>query len=463
MGSSDRMFGEEKIGKLLIKFSIPIILSFLISELYSMVDTIFIGRNVGSIGVGALIIVFPIQRIIIALSNMFAIGTSTNFSRANGENNKEKAIEAIENGLSLNMISMIFIMALMYFAGDRVLSLLGASREILPIAREYLNIVLLSSVFLAMTIFISHIMIALGNQRIAIISNIIGVSVNILFNIILVVYLDLGIKGAGISTALSQTMGFIYAYYNYNKLKKKYGIKTRLVLNKKVVLPIILVGISSFIVEAEDGILMGVLNNLLYKSSGDTGIIILGVISKVYMFLFIIMFGIASAMQPIAAYNKGANNYGRLKLIMKKTSIYGFVTSGIVWALAMVFAESLIGLFVQEAEIIRASVLPFRIMIGLFPLISLYYIAIFYFQAMGKAKTSILVAVLRQILLMLPLSIIMVNIFNLGAMGVWLSYPIADLLSSLGAFMLIRNEGLELNMKIQLQKKESQKSNLRLN
>lgn len=458
MGKNYESFGEEKIGKLLLKFSIPIIISLLVSELYNMVDTLFIGRNVGGYGIAALVLVFPIQRIVIALSIMIATGTSTSFSRSNGEKNLEKSKKILINGFSLAFTTMIIFTTLVYVFRDKVLLALGASNQTLPYAHTYLSIIIFGSTFLSLTIFISHIMVSLGNNKISIKSTSIGALTNIILDYILVVNFNMGVKGAAIATTVSQIAGFIYAYYNYIKVKKEYKIPLCLEFNKNIIAPIVLVGISGFIIEGEDGIVMAALNNLLANAVGDSGIIVLGVISKVYMFLFITMFGIASAMQPIAAFNMGAKNYKRLKSIVVKTSIYAFLTSAIMWGLGIVFAPQLISIFVKDAQIIRESVKAFRIMIGVFPVISIYYVSIFYFQAIGNARASILVSILRQLIIMLPLSIILVKVFNLGAMGVWLSYPISDILSSIVSYILIKEEGVELNIKVAKQMKQRAQS-----
>lgn len=454
MGKNYESFGEEKIGKLLLKFSIPIIISLLVSELYNMVDTLFIGRNVGGYGIAALVLVFPIQRIVIALSIMIATGTSTSFSRSNGEKNLEKSKKILINGFSLAFTTMIIFTTLVYVFRDKVLLALGASNQTLPYAHTYLSIIIFGSTFLSLTIFISHIMVSLGNNKISIKSTSIGALTNIILDYILVVNFNMGVKGAAIATTVSQIAGFIYAYYNYIKVKKEYKIPLCFEFNKNIIVPIVLVGISGFIIEGEDGIVMAALNNLLANTVGDSGIIVLGVISKVYMFLFITMFGIASAMQPIAAFNMGAKNYKRLKSIVVKTSIYAFLTSAIMWGLGIVFAPQLISIFVKDAQIIEESVKAFRIMIGVFPVISIYYVSIFYFQAIGNARASILVSILRQLIIMLPLSIILVKVFNLGAMGVWLSYPISDILSSIVSYILIKEEGVELNIKVAKQMKQ---------
>lgn len=457
MGKNNRLFGEEKIGKLLLRFSIPIILSLLVSELYNMVDTIFIGRNVGPMGIGALVVVFPIQRIIIALSVLISVGTATALSRSSGQSNIEKSRSVIKNGFTLSYTLMIPITICILLFSSQILTFLGASEGILPYGKEYLEVIVFGSVFLSLTIFISDVMISLGNSKVAIISTSIGALLNITLDYIMVVRLQMGVQGAAIATTVSQISGFAYAYYHYRKVAKQYEIPSGFHLDKKIVMPIILVGLSAFIIEAEDGIIMGVLNNLLLDTVGDSGIIVLGIISKLYMFLFVAMFGISAAMQPIAAYNMGAKNFKRLKLVMQKTSLYAFLTSIVLWSLGMAFTPQLISVFVKDSQLIEESVKAFRIMIAVFPVISIYYVSIFYFQAMGKAKTSILIAVLRQLIIMLPVSIILVKVFNLGAMGVWLSYPISDILSSLAAYMLVRNEEAELSIKVEKQLAREQK------
>lgn len=451
MGKSNKLFGEEKIGKLLFRFSIPIILSFLLSELYNMVDTIFIGRNVGGSGIGALVVVFPIQRIIIALSIMIAIGTSTALSRSNGEENKEKSIEVIRNGFSLSLLLMSVLTVLVYLFSEAILKNLGASGQILIYAKEYLGIIIFGSVFLSLTIFISKIMIAFDNSRVSIVSTSIGAIINIILDFILVYNLDFGVKGAAIATTTSQIIGFSYAYYHYSKIKRQYKISRGIKLRKKIIIPIILVGLSAFIIEAEDGILMAILNNLLANTVGDSGIIVFGVISKVYMFLFITMFGIASAMQPIAAYNMGAQDFKRLEAIMEKTRKYAFMTSVMMWAIGLIFASQLMSIFIKDAAVIKESAFAFRIMISAFPLISIYYLSIFYFQTQGKARKSIMVSIFRQLIVMLPLAIILVRGFKLGALGVWLSYPISDVLASITAYILVSREKKVLKKKVKKQ------------
>ncbi len=442
---SNRMFGEEKIGRLLFKFSIPVIISLLVSELYNMVDTLFVGNVVGGLGIGGLVLVFPVQRIIIALSIMFGIGTATSFSRANGEKDFEKSKKVLANGFSLNILVMASLTIMVSIFYEPILKFLGASEDILPYAEDYLRIVILGSAFLSLTTFTSNVMLSLGNSKIAIIATSLGAILNVIIDYILVVRVGMGVKGAAIATTVSQIAGFIYAYRHLRKVKKEYGIKG-FNFDFKIIVPLVLVGMSSFIIEAEDGIVMGFLNKLLASAGGDEAIIVLGVVTKVYLFLFVTMFGMASAMQPIAAYNAGAKNYTRLKAIVKKTVFYGFITTGMLWILGMLFTENIMSLFVKDPVIITEAAKAFKIMIALMPLISVYYVSIFYYQAVGKARYSVTVSIFRQLLIMIPLAIFLVEVMDMGVMGVWLSYPISDFLSMILSGALLTKEFKELDV-----------------
>ena len=432
-------FENEKVGILLLKMSLPVMLSMLVSELYNMIDTIFVGNYVDPSGVGALSVLFPIQRLIIALSMMIGIGTSTAFTRARGAQDYDSARNIITNGFTLVLAVMLPLTVFIYFNVESVLSFLGGNGAILSYGVEYLSFIIFGSIFLSWTIFTSNIMISLGKTKISIMSTAIGAIMNFFIDLVLVKYLHMGVKGAAVATLVSQIAGFLFAYYHLSKLKREMNVERGFKFSYKYVLAILAVGVSAFIVEAEDGILMAVLNNLLDTVAKDEGIIILAVITKVYMFLFVTLFGISSGMQPIAAYNLGAKNYVRLKEVLRKTIIWATLVTGVMWAFSMVFSRQIIRVFIADEMIIQKAIPAFRMMVAVFPLISVYYIAIFYFQALGIAKKSIVLSVLRQIVIMIPLSIFLVIALNMGADGVWLSYPIADgMVFVIGTFMLYK-------------------------
>ena len=193
---------------------------------------------------------------------------------------------------------------------------------------------------------------------------------------------------------------------------------------------------------------IAVLNNLLARHGSDIGITILGITSKISMFLYVTVIGISSSMQPIAAYNYGAGDYKRLKEVVKKTTIAVFISSIIVWILAAVFSEQMIGLFIKDQYIIEESAKAFRIMIAAFPMLSFYYVSTYYYQAVGRTKLSFVLSITEQILVVIPLSFIFLEVFNMGPKGVWISYPIGDTIVSLISIALLKEWKIRINLKI---------------
>ena len=325
MEQNEQLFEQESVGKLLLKFSIPAVIALLVNELYNMVDTLFVGRVIGGNAIGALVVVFPIQRIIAAISMMLAIGSSTFVARKNGEGDYEGIANVVKNGVTLVVTIMVPLSILIFIFKDNILTMLGASDNILPYAHDYLSIIIFGSFFLCMTTVMGYIMMALGNRKVTLASTSLGAILNIIIDYILVLKLSYGVKGAAVATVVSQVAGFLYGYSKFRKIKKELNLSSGFSFKNEIAIGIITVGFSAFIVEAEDGILLAILNNLLLNHVGDTGVIILGIISKVSMFMFITMLGIGAAMQPIAAYNLGAKNYKRLKKVIKETVIFEFI------------------------------------------------------------------------------------------------------------------------------------------
>ena len=274
-------YEKERIEILLLRLSIPIIISLLVSELYNMVDTLFVSNYVNANGIGALSVVFPVQRIVIALSMMIGIGSSTSFMRAMGAQDEERAQKVISSGFTLALLIMVPLSIFTFLNSESILKILGASGDILMYGIEYLDYIIFGSIFLSLTIFTSNIMISLNKSKIAILSTSIGAVVNIIIDLILVKYLHMGVKGAAIATLVSQMMGFLFAYTHLYKFKKSFKVKKGLSINFKLYAAILAVGVSAFIVEAEDGILMAVLNNLLKNVAGNEGIIVLAAATKI--------------------------------------------------------------------------------------------------------------------------------------------------------------------------------------
>ncbi|MDO5689294.1 MAG: MATE family efflux transporter [Tissierellia bacterium] len=450
MGAKIAALEKEKIGKLLFRFAIPIIISYLISELYGMVDTLFIGKYVGDRAVGAVLVVYPLQRIVVALGIMVSIGTSTNLGRALGNRDYPSAGAMVGTGRNLILLIALPVALIVLLAPNVVLRYLGATGEMMDLGREYLRYIAVGFPFILLTMYLSNVMLSFGNEKVAVLTNGVGALLNILIDYILIGQLGMGVAGAAIATLVSQIVGFALALKIFQKYRRELKLSWTFSMDRALALAIIQVGFSAFIIEAEDGILMTVLNNLMSRSVGEGGIVVLGIATKLYMFLFVTLCGIAAAMQPITAFNDGAKNYGRIRKVMVNTTLYAALTSTVIWAICMIWTKPLVMLFLRDAALIDYAVKAFRWMIACFPLITVYYCATYYLQAIGEAKKSVSLALVRQLLLLLPMSIFFVKGLGMGEMGIFLAYPVSDCLSFLVGLWMLRGEEKALETKIRL-------------
>lgn len=442
MNSSSSIFYEKSTNKLLLKFAVPSIISLLVGELYNMVDTLYVGRTIGPMAVGGLTVAFPIQRLIIALGLMVAVGVYTSVARHLGEKNEEEIKNSITNSISLIISIILALTFFIYIFRDKIILNLGASRSIFPYAKDYISIVIFGGIFQCLTVVYCHIMTALGDTRINLKATSLGAIANIIIDYILVVHFNLGVKGAAIATVVSQMGSFVYAYYYFNKkVRTRFNLKFQFTLEKAIVGSIVSVGFSTFIIEISDAIVAFILNNLLLTYGGEESVIIFGLVTRVSMFLFITLIGISSAMQPIAAFNFGREDYKKVKDVVISTIKIAVISSLICWVGMFIFSQNIMSLFVNESAILYDAAKIFRIVILVFPIVSVYYVAIYYYQAMGEAKSSFLLSIFRQIVVFIPLLLILMQMF--GTLGAWIAYPLSDIISGLTGIFFVKR-GLDI-------------------
>lgn len=440
MGINPKVFSSGSPYKILLKFAIPAMFSLLVAELYNMVDTFFVGRFIGPNAIAALTVAFPIQRFLIAIAFLIGVGASTYVSRSSGENSPEKIKSTIYNSLLLTIISLTLIPMILYFTRHGLLYNLGASNVTYGLTNDYISIIFLGSLFQGITIVCSYIMTALGNSKITLYANSLGAILNIIIDYILVAHFNIGIQGAAIATVFSQFVALVFVLYNFRTVVKHFNLKLGIknvisTLDISLIKGLIAVGFSTFVIEISDAVVAIVLNNLLISSGGDTAIIMVGVITKISMFMFIAIIGISSAMQPIVAFNYGARNTKRVKSTVRASittvTIVGFAFA----AFLMYFAPGIIKLFLTDETLLPATVKAFRICISLLPTVGFYYVGIYYYQAIEEAKKGFRLSLFRQIIIFIPLAVILVK--TIGIMGAWIAYPISDIISAVFSFYLL--------------------------
>lgn len=447
MGIDRDVFLKGKVENVLLKFAIPSIMTLLVTELYNMVDTFFVGRHVGPDAIGALTIAFPIQRLIAATGLCIAVGAAANVARYLGEKQHKKLRAVLTNAITLTTIVMVIMSIFLYIFLDEVLISLGASRVILPLARQYVSIILLGGLFQCLTFVMCYNMNSLGNPKITLIATSLGAILNIIIDTIFVVKLNFGIKGAAYATTISQITAFLFALYVFISVAKDINLSFEIGLDKDVVKTVVAVGFPTFIVEVSDAVVALVLNNLLLRHGGDAAVIVSGTITKISMFMYVNIIGISSGMQPIAACNFGAKNFKRLKETIKKTIAITLATSIAIWLVMMIFTEPIIGSFLKDDALLKDATKAYRIMICIFPAISLYYVAIYSYQAVGKAKESFLLSIYRQIVIFIPVVIIFMKLWKV--MGAWYAYPASDVISAITGLVYIKKVKESLEEKVE--------------
>lgn len=455
MGIDYKIFSKVKVEKALFKFAVPAMISLLVMELYNMVDTVFTGIAIGPEAIGALTIAFPVQRLMAALGMMVAVGASTAVARCLGKKDYDKLRSVILNSINITiiiMVSLTFLIAL--FKNSMIKNLLGASESMFPYANEYISIVIFGGLFQSLTLVICYIMTSLGYTNITLKATSLGALLNVIIDYILVMHFSVGIKGAAIATVISQFISFAYTLYKFLQVKRKIGltIDFKFNLQKDILNSIIGVGVSSFIIEISDAVVAIILNNILSVYGGDKAIIIVGATTKISMFLFITVMGITSAMQPLAAFNIGAKNYKRVREVVIKSIIAVTAATSILWIVMLIFSSSIIGVFLKETALLKETVRAFRIIISVFPTIGIYYVAIYYYQSLGRARTSLILSVYRQMIIFIPVLFILVSIFKLE--GAWIAYPVSDIISAITGVVYVRKalKGKEMTARLREQR-----------
>lgn len=446
----ENILGSEKIGKLIVKFSVPCIISMLVNSLYNMVDQIFIGHGVGMLGNGATNVVFPISVIALAFSLMFGDGASAYLSLKLGEKKNEEAAKGVGNALTVSLIiSVLFTVITLVFL-PKLLYLFGCTKALENYALSYGKIIAIGLPFTMIGTALNGIIRADGNPKYASLSMVLGAILNIILDPIFIFIFKLGVEGAALATIISQFLTFIL---NIKYIKKFQTIKIdkeKLKLDLKVAKRIIMLGISSFITQMSIVIVISVQNNLLgnlgsvTKFGSEIPITVLGIVMKVNQILNSILLGIAVGTQPIFGYNYGAKKYDRVKQALKIVLISCTLVTTISFILFQTIPDKLILIFGSgDTNYIKFASLTFRIYLMLIIFSGIQIPAGIFFQSIGKSAKSALLSLSRQIAFLIPAMIILGYIY--GLMGILYAGPVADTIALILSVTLLIIELKHLN------------------
>lgn len=430
MNDSHEMISQST-GKLLLKFSLPAIVGLLVNALYTIIDSIFVGKGVGSLALAGVTVTVPLITIYMAFIMLVGMGATSIISIKLGENKAEEAETIMGNafilflilGITLTVFGLIFV--------EPILVFFGASADILQFSIDYTRIILMGSTFLALGLGMNNFIRAEGNPKTAMFTMIIGAITNIVLDYIFIFIFNWGIKGAALATIISYLINTIWVMRHFilgnSTLKFR---RENFKLNPVFIKSILIIGFPTFALQVTQSIQQVVLNKSLGIYGGDTALAVIGIIMSITLFLVMPAMGIAQGAQPILGYNHGAKRYDRVKEVLKLSIISATLIVSIGFAASKIWPVQLISLFNTDPELIAMGVHGMNIFFKFLPLIAMQMITASYFQAVGKPNQATFLSLSRQVIIFIPLLIILPPFFGLD--GIWWSAPLADL----GAFLL---------------------------
>ncbi len=440
MQDKEKMLREEKIGKLLFKLSLPATIGMMFNALYNVVDTIFVGRGVDALAIGGLTIAFPIQMAIMAVAMMIGIGSATNISIAFGAGKTEEASAYAANAYTLITIISAVITTLGLLFIVPLLTLFGASKTLLPYARDYMSIIFIGTIVFSITMVNNNILRAEGRAKVSMIVMLLGTVFNIILDPIFIFGFKMGIKGAAIATVISQFISFSFVIVNSIRGKSIIKITTsRLKLKVKYVKDIVRLGLPAFIRNIVGSLFAIFLNNSIVSFGGDIALSAFGVINRVMMFLFLPMFGMLQGFRPIVGFNYGSGQIGRIKETIRIGIRYLVIYCSVALAVILTLNLPIIKMFTSDKAVLDLGAHAIKIMFLGIPVVGIQIISAAFFQSIGKARPALILSLLRQVIVLLPLILLMPRLFNLGLNGIWVAFPMADILSTfISAFILAK-------------------------
>ena len=431
--SNSTTLGTLPIGKLLVQYSVPAIIAMVATSLYNIIDSIFIGRGVGPLALTALAVNLPLMNLVIAFATLVSVGGATISSIFLGQQNVKRATDVVNNVMTMCIIhSVVFGGIAMLFLDD-ILVLFGATKETLPLAREFMEVVLYATPLSYVFIGMNNLIRSTGYPAKAMISALISVIVNVILAPIFIFKLDMGMRGAALATVGGQFCGFIWVLSHFlSKKSYVHFCRDNKWLSWSIVKRMYEIGLSPFLMNVTACFVVVFLNKALLGSSGsetdgNMAVGAYGILNRVGMFFVMLVFGITQGMQPLLGYNFGAMKWDRVKRTLRLGIWAGLSVTSVGWILTELMPDTLSMMFTTDETLIGIARDGFRLFFICFPLVGVQIIITNFFQSIGKPALSIFLSLTRQLIFLLPLLAILPRHF--GVTGVWASVGCSDFLA----------------------------------
>lgn len=433
MNNDKEFLAKEPIGRLLVKLAVPTVAAQMINMLYNIVDRIYIGHipASGSMALTGVGVCMPLIMIISAFAALVGNGGAPRASILMGKGDKDKAEKILGNCFTTQLIISVILTFVMYIFNRPLLLAFGASENTIEYAVSYMNIYALGTLFVQLTLGMNTFITAQGFAKIGMFSVLIGAVVNIALDPVFIFALDMGVSGAALATIISQACSCVWV------LSFLFGKKTTLRIKKEnlplhagIILPCLALGLSLFIMQASESIISVCFNSSLLKYGGDVAVGAMTILTSVMQFAMLPLQGLGQGAQPIMSYNYGAKNTSRVKkayfLLLKASLCYSFV----LWLLVMLFPQIFAGMFTPDTELIAFTKTALRIYMAVMFIFGIQISCQMAFNSLGKALSSIIVAVMRKFVLLIPLIYIMPHIYTANkAHAVYMAEPVADIIA----------------------------------
>ena len=423
--------GSEPLGKLLFKLAIPTITAQIINLLYNIVDRIYIGHmeGIGDLALTGVGVCMPLIMIISAFAALVSSGGAPRASIFMGQGDKESAERTMGACFALQCIISVILTVVMLVFHKPLLLAFGASENTIKYAAEYIEIYSIGTIFVQLTLGMNAYITAQGFAKMGMITVVIGAVANIALDPLFIFAFGMGVRGASLATVISQAIscvwvvGFLCGKQSILKLKK-----STLRLDMKLILPCLALGLAPFIMQSSESVISVCFNSSLLEYGGDIAVGAMTVLTSVMQFAMLPLQGLAQGAQPIISYNYGAKNKDRVKGIFKLLLICSLIYSMTVWAGVMLFPQGFAALFTDKAELLGFTASALRIYCAVLGIFGIQIACQMTFVSLGKALSSMAVAIMRKFVLLLPLIYIVPSFFDAGmkTTGVYLAEPIAD-------------------------------------
>ena len=433
MDDNKDFLGTQPIGRLLLKLALPTVAAQLINMLYNIVDRMYIGhiKDVGALALTGVGVCMPLIMIISAFAALVGNGGAPRASIYMGKKDTDTAQKILGNCFSLQIIISIILTIILLIGNKTFLLAFGASENTISYAVNYMNIYAIGTIFVQLTLGMNAFITAQGFAKTGMLSVLIGAVANIILDPVFIFGMNMGVRGAALATIISQALSciwvlsFLFGKKTFLKIKPE-----NLRLHAKIILPCVALGSSLFIMQASESIISVCFNSSLLKYGGDIAVGAMTILTSVMQFAMLPLQGLGQGAQPIMSYNYGAKNNDRVRKTFRLLLKVSFGYSIVLWAIVMLFPQMFAMMFTSDNALLSFTSQALRIYMASMFMFGIQIACQMAFNALGKAKDSIIVAVMRKFILLIPLIYIMPAIFKANQTNaVYMAEPVADFIA----------------------------------